>query len=122
MISLTPTLVSPRAYQRMIRLAVAALLGALLLGVLPPLAHQYQPLSLTRQAPVPVAPAPMDPTTQIMPPGLGPVLNATLAADSARGLRHRRARVTRRWAARGQSRPAVRGHLRHGGRAHRPGG
>ena len=82
---LTPTLISPRAYQRMIRLAVAALLGALLLGVLPTLAHQYQPLSLTRQVPVPVAPAPVSPTTQTLPPGLGPVLNATLAADRGQG-------------------------------------
>ncbi|MGI8857121.1 MAG: hypothetical protein ACR2JW_15345 [Thermomicrobiales bacterium] len=78
MFALTPALVLPRVYRQMIYLAVAALLSTLLLTALPPLARQYQP---AQHAPTP-APAQQAPATTTLPPGLGPVLNATLAADS----------------------------------------
>jgi len=71
------TFAPARAYQRLLWLALGAVLLPLLLVALPPLVQREQ-TALTVQD-TPVAPTT---TAQQIPPGLGPVLNATLAADS----------------------------------------
>jgi len=73
-----------RTYQRLLWLALGVVLLPLLLVVLPPLVQREQVAPTAREQPVaPVAPAPVAPPNQTLPPGLGPVLNATLAANSA---------------------------------------
>ncbi len=74
---------SARLYQRLAWLTVAGLLFALLAAALPPLRVAYQSSAPARDVTAPNAPAPVAPTTQPLPPGLAPILNATLAADSA---------------------------------------
>ncbi len=78
-----------RTYQRLLWLALGAVLLPLLLAVLPPLVQREQaaltvPERTTVQdrPAIPAAPAPVAPPNQTLPSGLGPILNATLAADS----------------------------------------
>jgi len=54
----------------------------LLLLALPPLAQREWATLITQDQPAPISPAPAAPVPQTLPPGLGPILNATLAADS----------------------------------------
>ncbi len=75
-----------RTYQRLLWLALGVMLLPLLLVVLPPLVQREQ-VALTVQDRTtaqdrPAAPAPVAPLNQTLPPGLSPILNATLAADS----------------------------------------
>lgn len=87
MIALALTPIPIRSYQRLLWLTVGGLLLALLLSALPPIVQREQLLALARPVPAAVAPAaparssPAIPTTQQIPAGLAPVLNATLAAD-----------------------------------------
>ncbi len=81
--------VPARIYRHLLWLALGAVLLPLLLAVLPPLVQREQaaltvPERTTVQdrPAIPAAPAPVAPTSQTLPSGLGPILNATLAADS----------------------------------------
>ncbi|MCA1725154.1 MAG: hypothetical protein LC748_13070, partial [Thermomicrobia bacterium] len=76
---LAMTFAPARTYQRLLWLAMVTMLLPLLLAALPPLVHREQAAPNAPDRPV----EPVAPTTQKIPPGLGPILNATLAADSA---------------------------------------
>ncbi|MHB8648339.1 MAG: hypothetical protein ACYDAR_21365, partial [Thermomicrobiales bacterium] len=68
-------------YRRLVWLTVVGLLAAMVVAVLPPMARPFQTSAPARDVPAPAAPAQVVPATQQLPPGLGPVLTATLAAD-----------------------------------------
>nr|MDQ6906672.1 FG-GAP repeat protein [Chloroflexota bacterium] len=72
-----------RFYRQLLWLTVTSLLIPLFLVVLPPLVQRDRAVPTAQDAPTTDAPVAPAPTTQQLPPGLGPILSATLAADSA---------------------------------------
>ncbi len=71
-----------RIYRHLLWLALGAVLLPLLLVALPPLVQREQATPITPDQAAHLSPAPAAPVPQALPPGLGPILNATLAADS----------------------------------------
>ncbi len=71
-----------RLYRHLLWLTIAGLLIPLFLVVLPPLVQRDRAVPTAQDAPTADTPVVPAPTTQQLPPGLGPILNATLAADS----------------------------------------